>query len=243
MPYRRLPNTDLSRIASLEMATKMEGFRDRGELVLSYRTIQDALQFLNKFKKAQSKYSQYHQQYNRVNKTFRQELAMARMYVSHFAQVLCFAVQRGELKKEILPAYGIKAEGGSIPDLSTEQALITAGGKIIKAEEDRTRTGGVPIYNPTIAKVKVHWNIFQEHLLEHDQLRTNASKSLEEVTLMRPQADALILDIWNQVEKFYGDLPQNEKIEKCKKFGLIYYFRTGEKNRRKAAEQQNLLEF
>jgi len=242
MPYRRLPNTDLSRIASLEMATKMEGFRDRGELVLSYRTIQDALQFLNKFKKTQSRYTQYNQQYNRANKAFRQELAMARMYVSHFAQVLCFAVQRGELKKEILTAYGISAEG-NIPDLSTEPAIVAAGGKIIKAEEDRTRGGGVPIYNPTIAKVKVHWNIFQEHLLDHEQMRANVAKSLEEVTLMRPQADALILDIWNQVERFYGDLPQNEKMEKCKKFGVIYYFRTGEKNRMKAAAQQNRIEF
>lgn len=243
MPYRRLPNTDLARISSLEMATKMEGFRDRGELVLSYRTIQDALQFLNKFKKAQSKYSQYNQQYNRVNKSFRQELAMARMYVSHFAQVLCFAVQRGELKKEILPAYGIPTSASSIPDLSSESAIVKTGEKIIKAEEDRTRSGGVPIYNPTIAKVKVHWNIFQEHLLEHAQLRANVAKSLEEVTLMRPQADALILDIWNQVERFYGDLPQIEKMEKCKKFGVIYYYRTGEKNRQKADERQNKIEF
>lgn len=243
MPYRRLPNTDLSRIYSLEMATKMEGFRDRGELVLSYRTTQDALQFLIRFRRAQNKYAQCHMMHNRSSKTYRQELAMARMYVSHFAQVLCFAVQRGELKKEILPAYGINPDTYALPDLSNEAAIIKCGGKLIKAEEDRTRSGGIPIYNPTIAKVKVHWNIFQEHFVEHDQIRNNAANALEEVTQMRPQADDLILDIWNQVEKFYQDLPQDEKIAKCKKFGLIYYFRSSEKKRKQAAEQQNHIDF
>jgi len=243
MPYRRLPNTDLSRIYSLEMATKMEGFRDRGELVLSYRTTQDALQFLIKFRKAQKKYEQCHQMHNRSSKTYRQELAKARMYVSHFIQVLCFAVQRGELKKEILPAYGIDPTTFAMPDLSNEPAIIKCGAQIIKAEEERTRNGGIPIYNPTIAKVKVHWNIFQEHYTEHMQIRNNADKALEEVTLMRPQADDIILDIWNQVEGFYSDLSQDEKIAKCKKFGLIYYFRSSERKRQQASEQQNRIDF
>lgn len=243
MPYRRLPNTDLSRIYSLEMATKMEGFRDRGELVLPYRTTQDALQFLIKFRKAQNKYAQCHQMHSRSSKTYRQELSMARMYVSHFAQVLCFAVQRGEMKKEILNAYGIDPSNFAIPDMSNEPAIIQCGERIIKAEEDRTRQGGIPIYNPTIAKVKVHFNIFKEHYYDHDQIRKNAHKALEEVTMMRPQADDLILDIWNQVEKFYQDLPQDERIAKCKKFGLIYYLRASEKKRQIAAERQNKIDF
>lgn len=243
MPYRRLPNTDLSRIHSLELATKMEGFRDRGELVLSYRTTQDALQFLLKFRKAQNKYVQCHNMHTRSCKTYRQELTKARMYVSHFAQVLCFAVQRGELKRDILPAYGINPDTFALPDLSNEAAIIKCGAQLIKAEEDRTHKGGVPIYNPTIAKVKVHWNIFQEHFVDHEQVRNNAAKALEEVTLMRPQADDLILDIWNQVEAFYQDLPQEEKLAKCKKFGLIYYYRSSEKKRKQAAAQQNKIDF
>lgn len=243
MPYRRLPNTDLSRIYSLEMATKMEGFRDRGELVLSYRTTQDALQFLIKFRKAQNKYAQCHMMHNKSSKTYRQELSMARMYVSHFAQVLCFSVQRGELKQDILDAYGIDKDTYTLPDLSNEQAIVKYGEKIIKAEEERTRKGGIPIYNPTIAKVKVHWNIFQEHYFDHVQIRNNATKALDEVAALRPQADDLILDIWNQVEKFYEDLPQEEKIAKCKKFGLIYYYRSSEKKRKLAAEHQNRIDF
>ena len=40
----------------------------------------------------------------------------------------------------------------------------------------------------------------------------------------------LILDIWNQVEAKFQDVSPNEKrLEKCRDYGLIYYYRTGEK--------------
>ena len=47
---------------------------------------------------------------------------------------------------------------------------------------------------------------------------------------MRDRADELILDIWNQVEAKFQDVSPNEKrLEKCRDYGLIYYYRTGEK--------------
>lgn len=243
MPYRRLPNTDLSRIYALEKAANMEGFREKGELVLSFRTTQDAQQFLYKFQRAQRKYQQCHDLHLSSSKSYRTELNTARMYVSHFIQVLNMAVQRGELRKDIKSDYGLDPDDFNAPDLTSEQAVQEWGERIIKAEEKRTQTGGVPIYNPTIAKVKVHWNIFSEHYFNQKNLRTNAAAALEEVTQMRPQADDLILDIWNQVEAFYGYLPKEQMMEKCKPFGIIYYWRKKELERRKANERQNFIDF
>lgn len=243
MPYRRLPNTDLSRIYALQKAADMEGYREQGNLVLSFRTTQDARQFLNKFQRAQRKYQQCHDLHIHSSKTYRTELNMARMYVSHFIQVLNMTVQRGELRKDIKTEYGLKPDDFTAPDLSSEQAVQEWGERIIKAEERRTQQGGVPIYNPTIAKVKVHWNVFNEHYYNQKNLRTNAAAALEEVTQMRPQADDLILDIWNQVETFYGQLPKEELMEKCKPFGIIYYWRKKELDRKKAAENQNRIDF
>ena len=42
MPYRRLPNTDLSRIAVLKRAIEKNGVKHNDQLVLSFRTIQEA---------------------------------------------------------------------------------------------------------------------------------------------------------------------------------------------------------
>ena len=45
-------------------------------------------------------------------------------------------------------------------------------------------------------------------------------------------ADELILDIWNQVEKKFEDVSPNEKrLDLCRDYGLIYYYRTGEKRK------------
>ncbi len=241
MPYRRLPNTDLARIYAMKKAVEMEGYCENGTQVLSYRTTQEAQRFLIQFKRAQAKYQQCYDLHMESSKTYRKELQMARLYVSHFIQVLNMTVMRGELRKDIKAKYGLTTD--NTPDLSGEQDVVDWGERIIKAEEERTANGGVPIYNPSIAKVKVHWSVFNEHYFRQKLLRTNAANALEEVTAMRPQADDIILDIWNQVEAFYGDLPVEKKMEKCKPFGLIYYYRTSEKARKKADEAQPEIEF
>lgn len=56
-------------------------------------------------------------------------------------------------------------------------------------------------------------------------------RSLETLASMRAKADELILDIWNQVEKKFEDIIPNEKrLDLCREYGLVYYYRTGEKH-------------
>lgn len=243
MPYRRLPNTDLSRINALKHAISMEGVKHNDQLVLSYRTIQDATQILNTFQKAQKEYQQCYDTMLKANKTFKTEIQTAKMYISHFIQVLNFAIQRGELRKDIKTGYGLSPDSYLVPDLSSENNILEWGEKIIKGEEARTMKGGIPIYSPTIAKVKVHYNIFSEHLFNMRILRERTARALDNITKMRPAADDIILDIWNQVELTYGDLPYDLKTEKCKSFGLVYIFRKSEKAKMKAEEMQNSLNF
>ena len=243
MPYRRLPNTDLSRIAALKHAIEMEGVKHNDQLVLSYRTIQDASHILHALQKAQKEYQLCYDNQIKNNKTFKTETQTARMYISHFIQVMNLAIQRGELRKEIKTAYVLDPKTNNVPSLTLEQDIIEWGEKIIKGEEGRTQKGGIPIYNPTIAKVKVHYNIFAEHLFNMRVLRDNTARALDTITKMRPAADDIILDIWNQVELTYDDLPFNLQNEKCQSFGLVYIYRKSEKAKMKADEMQNSLNF
>ena len=56
------------------------------------------------------------------------------------------------------------------------------------------------------------------------------NRSLDELASMRGRADELILDIWNQVEAKYQDVtPNDTRLEKCRDYGLIYYYRSSEK--------------
>jgi hypothetical protein len=46
---------------------------------------------------------------------------------------------------------------------------------------------------------------------------------------MRAQADAIILNIWNLVEDYYKDLFPYARMMKCQMYGVIYYYRKGER--------------
>lgn len=117
-----------------------------------------------------------------------------------------------------------------MPDLLSEAALVEWGKRIIDGEQRRMSQGGIPIYNPTIARVKVHYDIFLDSYERQKNYQALTSRSLDELASMRDRADELILDIWNQVEANYQDVTPNEaRLEKCRDYGLIYYYRSSEK--------------
>lgn len=243
MPYRRLPNTDACRIRTLERAVAMDGFRDHGgELVLSYQTTRDTAQFLGKYKNSYALSIRYRNQLSSASKNYAENTKMARLYVSHFLQVLIFAVLRGEVRKETLSEYGIDPNATRAPRVNSEKEIIKWGQKIIKAEEERIKKGGIPIYNPTIAKVKVHYSIFEEQYYNVKNISSIYQKHLSDVAGMRDMADNMIVDIWNQVYAFYEQEPPATRQEKYKSFGIIFYTAKKERNQKKAEILQNTLE-
>ena len=114
--------------------------------------------------------------------------------------------------------------------MSSESLLLEWGRKVIEGEGRRLSQGGIPIYNPTIAKVKVHYDIFVESYERQKSFQRATARALEALASMRQEADALILDIWNQVEAcFERVVPNDKRLELCRSYGLIYYYRTSEK--------------
>ncbi|MDD3430972.1 MAG: hypothetical protein PHF38_02965 [Bacteroidales bacterium] len=229
MPYRRLPNTDSARIRALDAATKqgeIVGFLD---LAYSYKIRNDALQVLSQIEQAHHEYNINLERQTSNSKSYLVQLKTAKLYISHFIQVLNLSVLRNEIKKEHKKLYHLDINQQSIPDLSTEKALIDWGKNIIEGENERISKGGAPIYNPSIAKVKVFYDNFVEAKISQKILQQNTSRSLTKLARLRENADAVILDIWNQVEEHFKDLPDEEKRKQCKKYGLVYYFRKNEK--------------
>jgi hypothetical protein len=151
------------------------------------------------------------------------------MYISHFIQVLNLAVIRGEIKKEQKLLYGLDPHENIVPDLSTEENLLVWGKNIIEGEQKRMANGGFPIYNPAINKVKVHYDIFCEHQRQHTFHVQNNERVHDNLEPLRAQADEIILNIWNLVEDYYKELLPYERMMKCQLYGVIYYYRKGER--------------
>ena len=193
MPYRRLPNTDQARVRALKTAVEKGELYNVRDLAITLKTLFEARNFLQRFEAAQIYYTQCYENQSRASRKHQANVKTARLYISHFIQVLNLAVLRDEIKIAHKALYGLP-DTNTVPDLLSETALVEWGKKIIDGEQRRISQGGIPIYNPTIARVKVHY------------------------------------DIWNQVEAKFQDITPNEvRLEKCRDYGLVYYYRSSEK--------------
>lgn len=236
MPYRRLPNTDQARIRALKALVENGDRCNVHDLPVSLNTLSLARNFLSKFEAAQNYYAGCYERQAKAGRKHQANVKMARLFVSHFIQVFNLAVIRSEIRASHKEYYGLEVKNNTLPDLSGEAALAEWGQKIIQGERMRTSQGGIPIYNPTIAKVKVHYDIFMDSYEKQKELQALTARSLNALSAMRAEADELILDIWNQVEKkFEGVYPNERRLAQCQTFGLIYYYRTSEKQKEKEA--------
>ncbi|MCQ2083258.1 MAG: hypothetical protein MJY58_02010 [Bacteroidaceae bacterium] len=233
MPYRRLPNTDQARIRTL--STAIDAIRDN-ELyipVLPPELFNRVERKLKQFKEASDLYCSCLYQQNCFSKSaaYQKKLKNAHMYVSHFLTVFNLAVKRGEIKTKERVLYSLPEDSAELPDLSSDAAVIRCCQNAIAGERARTQKGGLPMMNPTIAKVNVHYDLFRELYDRHQQLRTKTDDSLAAVAALRPELDALILEVWNTIESHFANLAGEARLNACRKYGVIYYYRPGEKKK------------
>ena len=228
MPYRRLPNTDNARIKALKTAIRKSSNTDYKEVVVSMKTLYGAKSAVGKFERMCNLYQQTFETQIKANKSFQKQIRNARMYISHFIQVLHLSVIRNEIKFEKLALYGLEKSNMLIPDLSSNELLLYWGNRIIEGEEIRIAQGGVPIYNPTIAKVKVMYSIFKDSCSTQQIHQKATNRTHADVVKYRLEIDEIILEIWGQVENANIDLPPKMKLDENREYGIVYYYRKGE---------------
>ena len=229
MPYRRLPNTDQARLYALQTAVQRAQAADYMEQVIPYKVLSEVQRFLVPFENVVMQSKDNYKTSVDANKKYRHIVQNARMYISHFIQVLNLAVIRGEIKKEQKLLYGLDPLNHIVPDLSTEENLLEWGKKIIEGEQKRMANGGFPIYNPAINKVKVHYDIFCEQQRQHAFHVQNNERVHCDLEPLRAQADEYIIMLWNLAEEYYKNELPFAKMMKCQLYGVIYYYRKGEK--------------
>lgn len=237
MPYRRLPNTDKARIKSMHLALSKGETLDMFDLAFSQKLLNELNTFLPRYEREIFQYQQGLNRQVSANRTYQDKLKKARLYVSHYIQAINMAVMRGELKPEEQVYLGLKKDTKAVPTLSTEASIVRWGEKVIEGDMKRIANGGTAIYCPSIANVKVHFERFKDNYGNQQFLKSNTNRLLENVAIQRSIADDLILNIWNEVEKKFENIINTEKrLEACREYGIIYYYRKGEKTTEKTKE-------
>lgn len=228
MPYRRLPNTDSSRLKALETALKMGKKIPPFKLAFSQKSYQKIQSFLPLWQKSLIENKNTYNIQIKNNKEYQKKLKKAKLYISHFIQVVNMAIIRGELSEDIKNYYQLALNERKTPSLNTENEILSWGEKIIDGETKRKIQGHSPITNPTIAMVKVHFDNFLESNKFQKTLKKNHTRTLQNITSLRESADDIILNIWNDVENYLNKLPEEEKRLEAQKYGITYIYRKNE---------------
>lgn len=227
MPYRRLPKTDQARLKSLQKAIELEEL-ELDKIPISLKLLSQAKAYYNAFSILVGEYNQTFDTQVESNKKYQSAAKNVKMYISHFIQVLNFAVIRGDLKKNVKEYYKLDPDDNTVPDLTSDTSLITWGKNIIDGEQERISHGGVPLSFPSAAKLKVFYDIFYDLNVSQKIRQKSTSRNQQKVADMRDQVDELIIQIWDSIEKHYEHLLPYEKMVTCQKYGVIYYYRNNE---------------
>ena len=228
MPYRRLPNTDAARIKSLKCALEQDLQLPFPERKISVEIMEVAGVFLSAFENAHAEYERAFKAQIHANKAFQELAKNAKLYISHFIQVFNLAVVRKEINSELKSLYGLAPKSQHVPELSSDTLVLEWGEKIIQGEKARIEKRGTPLYNPTIAKVQVHHDMFKTAYHQQKTLQKNTARALSKLSSLRIKADDIICNIWNQIEAKYADMELKKRLDNCKKYGIVYYYRRGE---------------
>ena len=124
MPYRRLPNTDNARLRALKCAFTLGNEIPPFKLAFSQSTFQTVRSCLPSFENAIKHYKHCYSKQVNKNKDYINTQKKAKLFISHYTQVVNMAILRGEISPKIRKYYGIEELSNKIPSLNTETDII-----------------------------------------------------------------------------------------------------------------------
>jgi hypothetical protein len=228
MPYRRLPNTDSARIKALKQAFEKGTELPPFKLAFSQSMYHQVKSTLPAFEHAISEHRNAMNLHAEKNKDYYIKMKKAKLYISHFIQVVDMAIARGEQPAGIRGQYGLNVTERKLPGLTTEEELLSCGSKLIVGERNRKNSGCTPVTNPTIAVVQVHFDKFLESYNNQKALKRRTQLAHENLEKLREKIDGIIQQTWNEVEETYRDLPEEIKRDKASDYGVVYVYRKNE---------------
>jgi hypothetical protein len=232
MPYRRLPTTDKARIRALDAALKKASQKNQDKFGVLTLLLDELKEVKLKFENTLIQYELDIKIQSERNQDYRIVLESAKMYVSHFIQVIFLSSERGEINGGI-KYYGLKEFDGKVPPLNTEEEILYWGNKIIDGEQKRIQNGGSAIYNPSIAMVKIKVEEFYDAAIFQRNLRKNTSRSFDKMRAIRKTTNEFISRMWSKIEENTTIEDAKVKRQILEEYGLVYIFRRSEKKKLK----------
>ncbi|MEZ6111030.1 MAG: hypothetical protein R3C99_08450 [Pirellulaceae bacterium] len=228
MPFRRLPNSDSTRLQALESASKKAAATDPADLAFSSETKTTLDATLPLWKQELRERGQALSAQSEATEALSVRRGRLRMWVSHFFQAFNMAVARGVCQASERGFFQLDISAESLPALDGEADLLTWAERIVAGEADRTAAGGVAILQPTAAEIATELTEYETFRASQAAAAGVYDREQEDVERMREQVDRLIRDLWDEIEfRFRREQPSSMR-RKAREYGVVYASRPGE---------------
>jgi hypothetical protein len=230
MPFRQLPNTDATRITALDALLQKAGLVPEAERPYPAALHTQLTTLGAQFKlEAQQAGTALSAQSTATTQATLDFLAL-QMVVSHYLQVFNLGVARGTFPRAARAHYQLDISSAALPDLATQADVTLWAGRIVEGEAARlAATPGAPaMAMPSAAEVQTAAAAYAASSALQSEKKDTYDDEQEDVAALRPAADKLIKDIWDNIEFTYRNDPGPGKRRKCREWGLVYITRPGE---------------
>ncbi len=229
MPFRQLPATDATRSQALVSGLKKSSAVTGTARLISADTAARLVSFVPTWEKEVIERADALGKQTSVTTALNLTGEKLRTTVSHFIQVYQFGVARGVFSPSGRAVYDLSVNEETVPALAAEADLLLWADRIIKGDPRRVTNFTEPaMAMPSAGEVGTALTAYNTELT----LQTAAKDSLEseqsDVNQLRPEADQLIRDVWDEVEFALRQLETSTLRRRAREWGVFYALRPGE---------------
>jgi hypothetical protein len=229
MPFRQLPASDPTRSQALAAGLKKSAAVTGSARLISADTAARLTAFVPKWEKEVTERADALGKQTSVTTALNLAGDKLRTTVSHFIQVFQFGAARGVFSPSGRAVYDLSVNEETVPVLASEADLLLWADRIIKGDPRRvTNFSELAMAMPSAADVSAALAVYNAELT----LQTAAKDSLEgeqsDVNQLRPEADQLVRDVWDEVEFALRQLEPSTLRRRAREWGVFYALRPGE---------------
>jgi hypothetical protein len=229
MPFRQLPASDPTRSQALGAGLKKSAAVTEAACLISADTAARLTAFVPRWDKEVTERADALGRQTSITTALNLAGGELRMTVSHFIQVYQLGVARGIFSPSGRAVYDLSVNEETVPSLASEADLLLWADRIIKGDARRVANFSEPaMAMPSAADVSAALATYETEL----NLQTAAKDSLEseqsDVNKLRPEADQLIRDVWDEVEFALRQFESSTLRRRAREWGVYYALRPGE---------------
>jgi hypothetical protein len=225
---RFLPRSDDERLQAMQAASDRAIGVDPGDLAYSAETKAKLDAKLPLFRTVLNQRGMALAAQSAATGALRERSNTLRLLVSHFFQNLNFGIERGVFSASDRAVYQMNLTQTALPPMATQAELIASSGWAVSGEAARTAGGGFAIPFPTAAEIATARTEMLALASEASNKKDALDHAQETVAKMRADVDAVIRDIWDEVEFTFRRDAAPSLRRKARQYGVVYITRPGE---------------